>query len=204
MESTSIVNYLSMVSNKNIFLNICMHLLVMGAIASIYLLKDSKFKKYIFNGTVFILFLSVVVNAVIYGNPFHAITFGVLAVTTLFALITSKNEINKPEKGVKTIISFVFIILGLWYPEFVDTNIIQYFLVSPLGIVPCPTLTTILGILNLYYPKVNKLQFILIVFFATVYGLIGTFKFGVYYDLCLIGVSIYSIYNILINVKANR
>lgn len=201
MNSVNMLNYLSMVSNKNIFVNICMHLIVIGNIASIYLLKESKFKKYINNGTILILFLSVVINAVVYGNPFHAVTFGILSVMELFVLVTSKNQINKPIKGVRTIISFSFIFIALWYPEFVKANLIEYFLVSPIGVVPCPTLIAALGILNLYYPKVSKLQFILTIFFGMIYGIIGTFKFGVYLDLSLIAIAIFSIYNILTGDK---
>lgn len=204
MESINMVNYLSMISNKNIFINIFMHLLVIGAIVSLYILKNSKFKKYIINGTVLALFLSIIINAIIYGNPFHAITFAILAGITLFVLIKSKNKFNKPKKGVNTMISFVFIILGLWYPEFVDGNILAQFLVSPLGIVPCPTLITVLGILNLFYPNLNKVQFVVIVFFGIVYGIIGTFIFKNYYDLLLIGISIYSLCNILIATRRNR
>jgi hypothetical protein len=204
MESINMVNYLSVVSNKNIFINILMHLLVIGAIVSLWILKTNKFKKYIINGTVLILFLSIIINATIYGNPFHGITFAILAGITLFALIKSKNQFDKPEKGLNTIISFGFIILGLWYPEFVSANILQYFLVSPLGIVPCPTLITTLGILNLFFHKLNKMQFVVIVFFGIIYGFIGTFIFRIYYDLFLIGISIYSAYNILTAARVNR
>jgi hypothetical protein len=56
--------------------------------------------------------------------------------------------------------------------------------------------------LNLYYPKVNKPQFIVTVCFGIVYGLIGTIKLGVYLDLSLIGVVIFSICNIMRNIKA--
>ncbi|MBC2579676.1 hypothetical protein [Clostridium sp. DJ247] len=91
MDSINMLNYLSMVSNKNIFLNICMHLLVVFAIVSVYLLKNIKAKKYIFNGTVLVLLLSVTINAVVYGNPFHAVTFGILTVILTVTLIEQYN-----------------------------------------------------------------------------------------------------------------
>lgn len=204
MASTNILNYLFMISNKNIFLNICIHILVIFAIACVYLLKNIKVKKYIFHGTILILFLSVTINAVVYGNPFHAITFGILTVIAVFQLVRGKNPIDMPEKGMKMIIAITFIIIGLWYPEFMNVNMIKYLMVSPTGIVPCPTLITTLGMLNLYYPKVNKLQFIVTVCFGVIYGFIGTIKLGVYLDLSLIAIAIYSIYNIMPNGKYTK
>jgi len=197
MNSVNILNYLSMVSNKNIFLNISMHLIVLIAIVSIYLLKDLKTKKYIFNGAVLVLFLSVTINAVVYGNPFHTVTFGILAITSAVEMFKGKNNVSAPQMGIKTIIAFIFILFGLWYPEFVNAGIFEHLVVSPVGIVPCPTLITALGMLNLYYPNVNKMQYVTTVILGIVYGFIGTFTFGVYLDIVLFGIVAFSIYNII-------
>ena len=197
MDSTSLLQYLSMVSNKNLFLNMGIHLLVFITIAAIYLLKDMKAKKCVFNGTILVLFLSVTINAVIYGNPFHAITFGIMTVMAGIGLARGENRIGAPQKNTRTIVAFIFVLAGLWYPEFVEAGIFGYLIMSPVGVVPCPTLITALGMLNLYYPDVNKKQFIVTVFFGIVYGFIGTFKLGVYLDLFLIGTVVYSIYNMI-------
>jgi hypothetical protein len=202
MDSNNMLNYLFMVSNKNILLNVYMHLIVIAAIISLYILKSSKAKKNIFNGTVLVLTSSVTINAVVHGNPFHEVTFGIITIIAVVVLIQGKNPITMPQKGVRTIIAFEFIIIGLWYPEFVNVNIFKCLLVSPIGVAPCPTLITILGMLNLYYPKVNKLQFNVTVCFGLVYGIVGTIGFGVRLDLSLIGIVIYSIYNIMTNSKA--
>lgn len=198
MDSNRILNYLSMVSNKNIAVNLLAHLVVIASIVCIYFIKDMKVKKGVFNGTVLALFLSVTINAVIYGNPFHAITFGVMAAAAGIELVKGKNQVSIPQKGTNTVIAFVFMFIGLWYPEFVKVNMAASLLLSPVGIAPCPTLLTVLGMLNLYYPKVNKLQFAVTVFFGVVYGIIGTFVFKVYLDLSLIGIAAYSIYNMII------
>lgn len=205
MNSIKTVEYLTMISNKNIYLNICMHLLVFAAIAALYLIKNVKSKKYIINGTILILCLSVLLNAVIGGNPFHIITFGIFLIVIIVALIRDKNQIDVPTNGIMTIISFVFIIMGLWYQEFVDVNVFMKFLKSPLGIVPCPTIITILGILNLCYPKVNKVQFATTIVLGIVYGFVGTFKLGVKYDLWLIGAVAFSMANmLLIHIKTEH
>lgn len=197
MNSTNILNYLTMVSNKNIFLNISMHLIVLIAIVSIYILKDLKIKKIIFNGAILMLFLSVTINAVVYGNPFHAVTFGILAITSAVEMFKGKNNVSTPQMGIKTIIAFISILFGIWYPELVNAGILEHLIVSPIGIVPCPTLITALGMLNLYYPNVNKMQFVTTVIFSIVYGFIGTFIFGVYLDIVLFGIVAFSVYNII-------
>jgi len=200
MDASSMLDYLSMVANKNLGLNMAAHLAVIVAIASLYLLKDLKVKKYIFNGTILALFLSVTVNAIIYGNPFHVLTFGILAVMAAVELIRGKNQVDTPKKSINTIIAYGFVFIGLWYPEFSD-SMFKALLLSPVGMLPCPTLITVLGMLNLYSPNISKLQFVVTVLLGTVYGVIGTFRFGVYLDVWLIVIVIYSIYKMIFTRK---
>jgi len=200
MDASSMLDYLSMVANKNLGLNMAAHLAVIVSIASLYLLKDLKVKKYIFNGTILALFLSVTVNAIIYGNPFHVLTFGILAVMAAVELIRGKNQVDTPKKSINTIIAYGFVFIGLWYPEFSD-SMFKALLLSPVGMLPCPTLITVLGMLNLYSPNISKLQFVVTVLLGTVYGVIGTFRFGVYLDVWLIVIVIYSIYKMIFTRK---
>lgn len=199
MDPIKMIEYLTKISNNNIYLNLCMHILVFGVLASLFFVNNGKLKNFLTNGTILILCTSVVINAIMGGNPFHIVTFATLAVAVLVALIKDKKQIELPQKKMIIIISFVFIIMGLWYPEFVAVNSIQSFFASPLGIVPCPTLITILGIMNLCYPKVKKTQFIIANILGVIYGFIGTFKFGVIFDMWLIGIVIFSIINICLN-----
>lgn len=197
MDKSSLLEYLSRISNNNLVLNIGIHLLIIASIVAIYLLKNVKIKKYVFNSLILALFLSVTINAIIYGNPFHAITFGIMTLMAVYELIKGENHVDIPQNDIRTIIAFIFIFLGFWYPEFAKTNILGDLILSPAGIVPCPTLLTALGLLSLYYPKVNKQQFIVTVFFGIVYGLIGTFVLGVYLDISLIGVVILAVFNMI-------
>lgn len=196
MDTKTLLDYLAMVSNKSLFLNFVMHLLVLLSMASIYLIKDARVRKYVLNSTLLILFLSVTLKAVIYGNPFHAVTFGTMVITEVVAMIKDKCPLHALKFNLRTFVSLFFILLGLWYPEFVKASASEYFLVSPVGAIPCPTLITALGILNLYYHSINRNQFIVIAFFGSVYGFIGTFKLGILLDLTLIGTVLFSIYNI--------
>ena len=196
MDTKTLLDYLSMVSNKSLLLNLAMHLLVVLSIVTIHLTKAVRVRKYVFNSTLLLLFLSVTLKAGIYGNLFHAITFGTMVLVAIVVLIEDKRTLYVPKFNIQTIVSLLFILLGLWYPEFVKASTLEYFLVSPIGAIPCPTLITVLGMLNLYYSSVQRNELIVIAFFGFVYGFIGTFKLGILLDIILIGSVLFSIYNI--------
>lgn len=205
MEKSNLIGYLTMVSNNNLVINFVIHVMILVSIALIYFLKDESKKKVVLNSSLLILFLSVTVNALIFGNPFHVITFSILTVFTGIELIRGNNGFIAPQINARTIIAMIIIMIGLWYPEFVEANVVSNLFVSPLGVVPCPTLLTALGLLNLYYPNVSKRQLIITTIFGIIYGFVGTFKLGVYLDISLIGAVLISIYSLIkLNYSTNR
>ncbi|KJS87140.1 MAG: hypothetical protein JM58_05225 [Peptococcaceae bacterium BICA1-8] len=66
-----------------------------------------------------------------------------------------------------------------------------------MGIIPCPTLLTALGLLTLAHPSSNKIQLAVTIFMGLVYGIIGTFILKVYLDITLLAVVLYSLYVLL-------
>ena len=142
------------------------------------------------------LCISLIGNAVYYGNIFHLITFSIMLVFVVVIFIKNKQAADTPKKDIYTTMAVLFIVLGIWYPEFTHVNIVLSLLFAPLGIVPCPTLLTIGGILNLYPGKVNKGLFIYTIILIIVYGVIGTFVFKVYYDFLLLLLATFSILNL--------
>ena len=93
MNPESVLNYLAMVSNQNIYLNLIMHVITFLSIPSILLLKNIRMQKAVFNGLLFILTLTVTVNALINGNPFHLVTFAILLIIALIELVMGKNQV---------------------------------------------------------------------------------------------------------------
>ena len=77
-------------------------------------------------------------------------------------------------------------------------------MLSPLGIVPCPTMLVSLGLMTLCYPNVNKPLYIAALVSAVVYGVIGTFKLGVYLDITLLLLVIYSLSRIMLEKFRNK
>ena len=201
MDSVNILNYLTMVSNENLALNFSMHIVTLLAVAMMYFIKTSKVKGILFYGSILTLYLSVAINAFVFGNPFHLVTFGALGIFTLVALLRGKGDELNPVKGPNTIIALLFIIIGFWYPEFVKASALNLFMLSPLGIVPCPTMLVSLGLMTLCYPKVNMPLYIAAIVSAVIYGVIGTFKFGVYLDITLLLLVIYSVCRLIFENK---
>lgn len=155
-----------------------------------------KCKQKIIFGSIIVLCISVVGNAIYYGNIFHLVTFGIMIVFFIAAFIKSAQIEDVPKKNIYTAIALIFIILGIWYPEFTKVNSILSILFSPLGIAPCPTLLTIGGILNLYPNAFNKKCVIYPIILIIIYGIIGAFRFKVYYDVLLLILVVFSIINL--------
>lgn len=181
-----ILNYLIMVSNQNLWLNALIHLMVLTAMLVLIFGKNTKNKKWVVDGVICLLFISIVSVAIVYGNPFHLLTMGLLAIFAVIELWQGKNEFITPKINLHTLIAFVSIIIGFCYPEFVKANPIGLLLVSPAGIVPCPTLLIVLGLLTLAYPKVNKIQYLMTVLIGTFYGVTGVFQLKVFLDMAII------------------
>ncbi len=201
MNSKSILNYLEMIANSNLMVNTFMHAVALAAIFALFLISNNILKRVVFQTSVSILFLSVTINALVYGNPFHVITFGILALITLVNLFMYKRDLQITNRKWNIIISCFFIFMGFWYPEFVNKNGIELLIASPLGVIPCPTMLTTLGLLTLVSPSINRIQYTITLVFGLIYGIIGVFVFNVYLDITLLVLVFYSGMNYFYGMK---
>ena len=190
-----------MVANNNLLVNLLMHIVVFTAIASIFIVTKENLRRFIFHAAVGILFTSVTLNAVIFGNPFHAVTFGILALTALVQPFVRKNNIQISSSKWNIVVALFFILIGLWYPEFVEKNALMLLMVSPVGIIPCPTLLTAIGLLLIILPSVSRVQYVITIIMGIVYGVIGVMVFKVYLDIALLVLALYAIYICFRGVK---
>lgn len=186
MSTENIVHYLTTVTNQNLWLNALIHLVVLAAVLVLFFGKNKNTKRWVVDGTICLLFISIIAVSIAYGNPFHFITMGLLAIFALIEFWQGKNDFTTPKINLHTLIAFSSIIIGFWYPEFVKANPIALLLFSPAGIVPCPTLLIVLGLLTLAYPKVNKTQYIITAIVGAFYGITGVFQLKVPLDLAII------------------
>lgn len=186
MNSKEMLDYLELLANNSMWLNFSMHVLALLAFTAVLLINKQTLKRWIFQGAISIIFLSVTVHALVFGNPFHAATFGLLAAVSMVQLIRSKDTLQRSQTKWMSAIAIVAIFLGLWYPEFVDKGALMLLMVSPVGVIPCPTLLTTIGLLILIMPGVSKLQYVITIIMGLIYGVIGVFVFKVYLDITLL------------------
>lgn len=206
MSSEKILTYLTFVPNQTLWLNALNHLLVLSALLILIFGKKAKTKRLLVDGVICLLFTSIVAVAVAYGNPFHVITMGLLAVFAGIELWQGKNEFTLYKINMRSIIALLSIFIGFWYPEFVEANFLAQLLLSPVGIVPCPTLLVVLGLLTLAYPRVNKTQYIITALMGAFYGITGVFQLKVMLDLPIIVIVAYAFWLLLKDrlVRANQ
>lgn len=201
MNSQSILVYLGVVANSSLLQNFLVHILAILAIAAIAVGHNAAIRRITFQGVLSVLFLSVTIKALIYGNPFHAVTFGILAATSLSQLSRGRENIEIAKSRWTLVLALVFIFAGIWYPEFVEQNILMLLFVSPLGSIPCPTLLTALGLMLLVSPGLTKTQYLITAVMGLIYGVIGVFVLKVYLDITLLMLAIYSICSIFYRLR---
>jgi hypothetical protein len=85
------------------------------------------------------------------------------------------------------IAGILMIIFGLEYPHFVSHgSIFKYLYASPAGLIPCPTLSVVIGFLLLYNGLCSNSITLTLVILGLFYGIFGVLKLAVYLDLFLL------------------
>jgi hypothetical protein len=180
-----ILNGLAFAANKFIMLGIAWHIITFAFI--ILLLSGRKFnKKYIAAGSG-ILLLSVGYIANLVSNPFNAILFAIAAL--LFGIFTMK--FKKVQVGLKwdyiSVAGLIMFIFGFVYPHFLEGEpLYKYLYASPLGLIPCPTLSVFTGITLMLHGFQSKKWMITAAFLGLFYGIFGVLRLKVYLDIVLI------------------
>jgi hypothetical protein len=132
-------------------------------------------------------FISVAILAWSYGNPFNGTLFTILAVLIfIFALRTSGMRVIS-SKWPFMVIGIIMIAFGFAYPHFLKaTSLFEYLYASPFGLVPCPTLSAVIGFILLFNALYSPAISLTLIIFGLFYGLFGVFKLGVTIDLFLL------------------
>ena len=98
----------------------------------------------------FIPLLSVAIFAWISGNPFNGTLFSILSILIfIFGLKASTQPINISQL-VYLIVGILMVVFGLVYPHFIDNSLIKHLYLSPVDLIPCPTLSIIIGFVLIF------------------------------------------------------
>jgi len=127
--------------------------------------------------------LSVSLAAWLAGNPFNGTVFAILG-----AVLVAK-AVGFPDAAVRLgpptvgVLGVAFVVFGGTYPHFLRTESWStYLYASPLGILPCPTLSVLIGG-TLVFSNLGSTSWRMALAGAgLVYGVIGVFRLGVVLD----------------------
>jgi hypothetical protein len=120
-------------------------------------------------------------------SPFNGILFSLLTLLLLMINTGSSGEKIRLAALPFTITGIVMVLFGLWYPHFVKADAFWLYLIaSPTGLIPCPTLSVMIGLALIFGGfRSNPLRLLLLVY-GFFYSLFGMIKLGVYLDVVLL------------------
>src|SRR5215204_4030085 len=91
--------------------------------------------------------LSVSALAWASGNPFNGVIFAGLSLTLAAIVYRSPPRTIQIASGPPLLLGVMFVAFGWIYPHFVETSHWSgYLIAAPLGLLPCPTLSAIIGL----------------------------------------------------------
>ena len=129
---------------------------------------------------------SVAVAAFRYDNPFNGIVFAALAAGMLGLAARLERRPVTVRGTASTIVGAVMIAFGWLYPHFLEQRSPALYLVAaPMGLIPCPTLSLIIGLTFLAGGFGSRAWMFVLAAAGLFYGVFGAARLGVRIDLVL-------------------
>lgn len=130
---------------------------------------------------------SVSLVAWLSGNPFNGTTFAAIAVMVAgLALRLARTPIRVSASWL-LVPGILLVALGYAYPHFLQTDTwITYLYAAPLGVIPCPTLSAVVGIALVVRGLGSHRWSLVLAGSGMLYGLVGWFHLGVTIDAALL------------------
>ena len=127
--------------------------------------------------------LSVSILAWLSGNPFNGALFAVFAVALLaLAIRLPAGDIQFAPAPV-AMAGFALLFFGWIYPHFLENaNFISYLYSAPTGIIPCPTLSVVIGLTLIAGSFQSRPWGFVAAGAGLFYGLFGALRLGVSLD----------------------
>ena len=130
-------------------------------------------------------FLSVSALSWISGNPFNGTVFAALA--------TAGATTRRPAAEVRianarrAVPGAALVVFGWTYPHFLaTTSWTEYAYAAPFGLIPCPTLSVVIGLTLLVHNLGTSVWMVPLIVAGFLYGIVGVFALGVVLDVALL------------------
>ena len=121
------------------------------------------------------------------GNWFNGAVFGVLAVLLAGSARRMSIRTARPASLSVAVPGALLLAFGFGYPHFLEAKSwLPYAYSAPLGVLPCPTLSALLGVTLIFGLFRQGAWALILGVAALLYGAIGTFRLGVGIDVVLI------------------
>lgn len=185
LKSQEIIEGLQAIVNQNIMFSIGWHVAFYALIAA--LIAKWKPSNELFALLIGLPALSVAFFAWLSGNPFNGSMFSILAILVLIFGLKASNQSVQFSSVPFAVAGVGMILFGLIYPHFIEANsIFKYLYASPVGLIPCPTLSVMIGFLLLFRGFGSSYITLTLIVFGLFYGIFGVLKLAVYLDLFLV------------------
>jgi hypothetical protein len=125
------------------------------------------------------------------GNPFNTVVFAALAAGLGWHSATLGTDPIALGPKHLLIPGSLLVKFGWVYPHFLGSASWAYLAAAPLGLIPCPTLAVVGGILLVFNLLDSRVWAITVGVAALAYGLIGVFGLGVLLDVLLLPGGVY-------------
>ena len=131
--------------------------------------------------------LSVSVLAWVAANHFNGIVFALIGVVLIVLSTGRKQDSAQPAPRWMTAAGMAMFVFGWVYPHFLGAvSFIPYFYSAPTGLIPCPTLSIIIGLALMQKGPVSRAWMTVLAVTGVFYGLMGAVYLGVVLDWVLL------------------
>lgn len=127
--------------------------------------------------------LSVSVMAWLSGNPFNGTVFAILPAVLVATAARFPNTVVRLASCARVASGVAFVVLGVTYPHFLQVESWStYLYASPFGILPCPTLSVLIGSTLIFSNLGSTFWSATLAGAGFLYGVTGVFRLGVLLD----------------------
>lgn len=131
--------------------------------------------------------ISVSVLAWYSGNPFNGALFAVAAIALIVLAARLPDERVQVAPAWIAGAGAVMFVFGWLYPHFLDTtSFLPYLYAAPVGLVPCPTLSIVIGAALMLHGLEARSWSLVLAATGIFYGIFGALRLGVTIDFVLL------------------
>lgn len=201
--ASEILKALTLLANKYMIAAIAWHALLV--LFLLLLFAKQKPSNHFAGYFLTVLLFSVSIFAWIVGNLFNGVLF--LIASAVLVFLTTKRKADRvsinPNIWLRTIGTMIFL-SGFFYPHFLEQGFWSYLYAAPVGLVPCPTLLTITGLVLVFDTGQSKSWFVVLAVVDLFYGVFGVMKLNVYLDIILIAGAIALFFHIIMTASFEK